>query len=87
MLHQLPESKKPLQAYANYAIGPPQVSFSFRVEPGTNLSIYVGVCYAVCFLFSGSPVDATFSSRGSNIAICITTAPQSIPVAGKCPSW
>ena len=28
---QQPQPQMPLQAYANYAMGPPQVSFSFRV--------------------------------------------------------
>ena len=32
---QQPQSKMPLQTYANYAIGPTQVGFSFRVEPTT----------------------------------------------------
>ena len=30
---QQPPPQMPLQAYANYAMGPPQVDFSFRVEP------------------------------------------------------
>ena len=40
------------QAYANYAMGPPQVGFSFRVEPPTILYFYmIAVCFGVCFLF------------------------------------
>ena len=35
-----------------------QVSFSFRGEPPTDLSIYIGICYGRYFLFSGSTVDA-----------------------------
>ena len=35
---QLP-SQMPLQAYANYVMGPPQVGFFFRVEPSTILYI------------------------------------------------
>ena len=42
VIQQLPQSKMPFQAYTNCAMGPPQVSFFFRVEPLTNLSIYVG---------------------------------------------
>ena len=47
---QQPKSQKPLQAYANYALGPPQVSFSFRVGPPTDLLICVGGCSGVYFL-------------------------------------
>ena len=61
VLQQLPQSQMPFQACFNYTMGPPQVSFSFRVDPSTNLSMYVGACYGVCFLFGGSPVDAIFT--------------------------
>ena len=48
----------PLQAYANYAMGPPQVGFSFRIEPATVLYFYMfGVCSSVCFLLSGAILD------------------------------
>ena len=52
MPHQQPQSKVPSQAYAHYAMGPPQVSFSFRVEPPNDslchmlLSVMV---FAFCF--------------------------------------
>ena len=46
---QQPESHMPSQAYVNYAMGPPKVSFSFKVEPPTD-SCVVGVCYGICFL-------------------------------------
>ena len=36
---QLPQSWVPLQAFANYAMGPSRVSFSLRVESPTNLCI------------------------------------------------
>ena len=36
---QQPPSSMPLQAYANYAMGSPQVGFFFRVEPPTVLYI------------------------------------------------
>ena len=39
MPQQQPPSSMPLQAYANYAIGSPQVGFFFRVEPSTSLYI------------------------------------------------
>ena len=52
----------PLQAYVNYAMGPPQVGFSFRVEAPTILyfSMFV-VSYGVCFLLSGAMLDAIFT--------------------------
>ena len=34
------------EAYANYAMGPPQVSFSFRVEPPTDSLCW---CLLQCF--------------------------------------
>ena len=52
----------PFQPYANYAIVPPWESFSFRVEPTTDLSMYVVVCYGVLFLFS-----VVLSGPGSDI--------------------
>ena len=43
---QQPQSQMPLQAYANYAMGPPQVGFSFRTEMPTFFVFYMfGVCY------------------------------------------
>ena len=50
VLQQQPQSKMPSQTYTNYAMGPLQVSFFFTLEPLTDLLIYVGVCYGVCFL-------------------------------------
>ena len=48
---QQPPSQMHLQAYANYAMGPPQVDFSFRVEPPSVLYCYMfGACSGVCFL-------------------------------------
>ena len=38
---QKPPSQMPLQAYAYYTMGPPQVGFPFRVEPPTILYFYV----------------------------------------------
>ena len=62
---QQPLSKMPLQAYANYAMDPPQVGFSFRVEPPTILYFYMfGVCSGVCFLLSGAMLDAIFTFVG-----------------------
>ena len=75
------------QAYANYAMGPLQVSFSFRVEPPTDLLIYVAVCSGVHFPFSAAMLDAIFTNWGSNIGVCTTADLWSIPVADICASW
>ena len=48
-------SQMPLQAYANYAMGPPLVDFSFRVEPPTILYFYM---FGGCFILSGAILDA-----------------------------
>ena len=46
--HQ-PQSQMPLQAHANYAMGRPQVGFSFRVEIPTSLFLYAW-CLFWCML-------------------------------------
>ena len=48
VLQQQFPSQMPLQAYANYAMAPPQVGFSFRVEPPTVLY----VLYVWCLFWS-----------------------------------
>ena len=45
---QQPPSLKPLLAYANYAMGSPQVIFFFRVEPPTILYLICLVSALVC---------------------------------------
>ena len=67
LLQQLPQSQMPFQEYANYAMGPLQVTDSFRIEPPTNFSIHVGVSYGVCFLLSSSNVDAIFTNGGPTV--------------------
>ena len=53
VLKQEPPSQMPLQVYANYAMGLPQVGFSFRVDPPTILYFYMfGVSCGICFLLS-----------------------------------
>ena len=70
VLQQQPPSQIPLQAYANHAMGPPQVGFSFRVLPPTILSfICVGVCSGICFLLLGAMLDAIFTYAGSTIGV------------------
>ena len=65
VLQQQPPSHVPLQAYANYAIGPPWVCFSFRVEAPTVLFFDIfGVCSGVCILLSGAMMDVVFTYGG-----------------------
>ena len=67
---QLPQSQMPFHTYANYVMGPPQVSLSFRVEPPTDWSIYVGVCCGICFLFTGP-----FPTIGTQLSGIATVPP------------
>ena len=43
-------SQMPLQTYANYAMGPPQIGFSFRVEPPTIL-FFIFLLYVLVSAF------------------------------------
>ena len=45
---QQPQCQMPLQAYVNYAKGPPQVGFSFRIEPPHHF--YMCLCLFWCML-------------------------------------
>ena len=49
---QQPPSSMPLLAYANYAMGSPQVGFFFRVEQPTILYLICVWCLFWCLLFS-----------------------------------
>ena len=52
VLQQQPPSQVPIQAYANCAMGLPQVEFSFRVEPLTVLYLYMfGVLWCMLSAF------------------------------------
>ena len=66
---QQPQSHMPSQTYENYAIGPSQVHFSFRVwSPPTSLCW----CLLWCLLlFLGLHVAAMFTNEGSAIGVCI----------------
>ena len=47
---QQPQSQMPLQAYANYAMGPLHVGFTFRVEAPTIFYVFVSILvYAFYF--------------------------------------
>ena len=74
----LPQSQMPFQAYANYSMGPPGVSFCFTVELPTE----IGVCSGVCFLFSCTNVNAMFTHGDSSIWVCTSVTPWSIHIAG-----
>ena len=85
---QQPPSQMPLQAYANYAMGPPQVGFSFRVGPPAILYFYMfGVCSGVCFLLSGAMLDVMFTHMGSTIEVCTITTIWSLSMEGICETW
>ena len=84
---QQPPSSLPLLAYANYAMGCPQVGFFFRVEPPTICILYVGVHSGVCFLLSGAKLDALFIYGGSTIRVCTLATLWSLPMAGICATW
>ena len=72
------------QAYANYAMGPPQVSFFFRVEPLT----YLLKCLLWCMLSAfRCHAGCHIHQWGLNCWLCTTAALQSIPMAGICASW
>ena len=69
-------SQIPSQTYANYAMGPSQVSF--LSEFSLPLISYFGACYGVCFLLSGSHVSVMFTNGGLTIRICTTATPWSV---------
>ena len=81
-------SSMPLLAYANYAMGSPQVAFFFRVEPPTVLYINMyGVHSNVCFLLSGAELDALFTYGGSTVRVCTLATLWSLPMVGICATW
>ena len=83
---QTPSSMPPL-AYANYAMGPPQVGFFFRVKSPTIFCYMFGVYSGVCFLLLGAELDAIFTYGGSTIRVCILPTLWSLPMAGICATW
>ena len=83
----IPSSMPPL-AYANYAMGSPQVGFFFRVEPPTILYLIYVWCLFWCLLFIlGAELDAVFTYGGSTIRVCILATLWSVPMAGICATW
>ena len=61
---QQPPSLVPLQAYANYAMGSPQVGFFFRVEPPTILYIISLVSVLVSAVYFQVPCWMPYSPMG-----------------------
>ena len=83
-----PPSQMSLQAYVNYAMGPPQVGFSFRAEPPTILYFYMfGVSSGICFLLSGAMMNVVFIYGGSTVEICTIAALWSLPMADIYATW
>ena len=62
---QQPPSSMPLQAYANYAMGSPQVGFFFRVEPPTVLYIIFLVSILVSAFYFQVPCWMSYSPLGA----------------------
>ena len=89
MPQQQPPSSMPLQAYANYAMGSPQVGFFFRLEPPTVLYIICLVSVLVsAFYFQGVyPAGCHIHLWGLNIGVCTPATPWSLPMAGICATW
>ena len=87
MPQQQPPYLMPLQTYAIYAMGSPQIGFFFRVEPPTILYIILWClfwcllstfrCHAGCHIHLG----------GLTIGVCTIATPCSLPVAGICATW
>ena len=70
---QPPQSQMPYQVYANCAIGPLLVSFSFKVEPPTNS---FAMCWYLlwCLLSTSGPHVMTMFSNGGSIIGVYNTA-------------
>ena len=65
MLQQQPPSSLPLQAYANYTMGSPQVGFGFRVEPPSILYIICLVSVLVSAFYFQVPCWMPYSPMGA----------------------
>ena len=88
VLQQQPPSSMPPLAYANHAMGSPQVGFFFRVEPPTICILYMfGVHSGVCFLLLGAELDAIFTYGCSTAKVCTLATLWSLPMAGIYATW
>ena len=83
---QPPQSNVPSQAYAKYAIGPLQVSFSFRVESPNNSYIMCLVSVMV-FAFRFQCGCCVHLWRLNIWSLHCTTNLQRLPLAGICAFW
>ena len=81
VLQQMPQFQMPFQAYAYYAMGSLQVNFSFRVEPSSNLSIYVDV-FLVSALYSQVPLLMSFSPMGAQLLGFTSLLPPLLCIGG-----
>ena len=78
----------PPLAYANYAMGSPQVGFFFRVESPIIYILYMfRVCSGVYLLLLGAKLDAIFTYGGSTVRVCTLATLWSLPMAGICATW
>ena len=85
---QQPPSSMPPLAYANYAMGSPQVGFFFRVEPPSICILYMsGVHSGVFFLLLGAKLDAVFTYGDSTVRVCTLATLWSLSRAGICATW
>ena len=73
-------------AYANYATGPLQESFSHSWASHWFVCICWCLSWCLLSIFS-STVNAIFTCGGSTIGVCIIIALWSLPMAGICASW
>ena len=84
---QTPSSMPPL-AYADYAMGSPQVGFFSELGLPSFCILYrFGVCFGVCFLLLGAELHAIFTYGGSTIRVCTLATLWSLPMAGICVTW
>ena len=65
MPQQQPPSSMPLLAYANYAMGSPQVGFFFRVKPPTVLYIICLVSILMSAVYFQVPSWMWYSPKGA----------------------
>ena len=73
----------PPLAYANYAMGSPQVGFFFRVELPTFCILCLVSVLVSAFYFLDAELDAVFTYGGSTIRVCTFATLWSLPMAGN----
>ena len=84
---QPPSSMLPL-AYANFAMGSPQVGFFFRVEPPTIVYLIYVWCLFWHLLFTfRCQIGCCIHLGGSTVGVCTFATLWSLPMAGICATW